>query len=126
MGCSENGTLAILPSAARTTATVTDSFNNRGARGIILFFDSTAVTDTPTITPSLQAYDPQTAAWFTVWTAAAAIASAADTTYLLYPGASGGNFTEVDGIPLPAIWRLSIAVLDADSITYSVTGHLLI
>lgn len=120
------GIIQLLPSAARTAAIQSDEQKNTGEyRGILLIVDSTAVADTPGITPSIQAYNPVGAEWVTIWTAAAAITSATNSTYLLYPGASGGNMTEVDGIPIPIQWRLSIAVADTDSITYSVVAHLL-
>ena len=86
------GIIQLFPSAARTVSVQSEEQKNTGEyRGILLIVKSTAVTDTPTITPSIQAYEPISATWVTIWTAAAAIASATATTYLLYPGASGGN-----------------------------------
>lgn len=121
-----SGTIQLLASAARTTAIQSDEVKNSGGyRGILLIIDATALAATPGVTPSIQAYDPTSNAWYTIWTAAAAIAATGDFTYLLYPGASGGNVTEVDGIPVPYRWRLSMAVADADSLTYSATAHLL-
>jgi hypothetical protein len=120
------GIIQLLASAARTAAVQSEEQKSDGSyKGILLIVDSTASADTPSITPSIQAYNPVGAEWVTIWTAAAAITGAANTTYLLYPAASGGNMTEVDGIPIPIWWRLSVAVADADSITYSAVAHLL-
>jgi hypothetical protein len=121
-----SGTVQLLASAARTAAIQSEEIKNSGGyRGILLIIDATAITATPGITPSIQAYDPTSNAWYTIWTAAAAIAATGDFVYLLYPGASGGNVTEVDGIPIPYRWRLSMAVTDTDSLTYSAAAHLL-
>lgn len=123
---SNNGTLTVLESAARTVETTSEAFSNLGARGILLVVNTPAVAATAEITPSIQAYDYTSGAWYTIWTAAAAISTETGSSYLLYPGASGGNFVEVDGIPLPARWRLSVAVANAEEVTYSVGAHLLI
>lgn len=122
----ENGTLVIFAGVARTATVTSDEINNRGARGLLVVVNSTAITATPIVTPSLQAYDTASSTWVTVWTAAATITTATTTTYMIYPGASGGNFTEVDGVPIPARFRLVFTHTDADSITYSVGAHLLI
>jgi hypothetical protein len=120
------GIIQLLASAARTAAIQSEEVKNAGEyRGILLIIDATALAATPGVTPNIQAYDPVSAAWYTVWTAAAAISATGDYTYLLYPGASGGNMTEVDAIPIPIWWRLSMTVADADSLTYSATAHML-
>lgn len=121
-----NGTLVVLASAARTATTNSEVFTNFGARGILLIVDATVEVDTAEVTPSLQAYDPLSGKYATIWTAAAAISAVGTATYLLYPGASDGNMTEVDGIPLPAQFRVVMTAADADSLTYSVGAHLLI
>lgn len=120
------GIIQLLPSAARTAAIQSEEQKSDGSyKGILLIIDATAETGTAEVTPNIQAYDPVSAAWYTVWTAAAAISATGDFTYLLYPGATDGNFTEVDGIPIPIWWRLSMTVADTDSLTYSAAAHLL-
>ena len=105
-----------------TTATHSIRFNNVDpyARGCIMIVESTAETDTAIVTPSLEVPDGN-GGWEAIWTAAATITSVTSTSYLWYPGASGGNLTEVDGIPMPVTGRFTFTHTDADSITYSVT-----
>lgn len=119
-----NHSFTVLASAART-ATVSKEIPNNGWRGLILCVNATAETATASVTPSLQAKN-EAGEWQTIWTAAAAIEAVGTFTYLLYPGASGGNFTEVDGIPLPLELRLVMTHADADALTYSIRGHWLI
>lgn len=121
-----NGDKTLLPALARTTEATTAQQLNYDARGILLLVDVTAVSGAgPSITPHIEAYDAAADDWFTIWTAAAAVTTVSENSYLLYPGASGGNMTEVDGIPLPFRWRLRMAVGSADSVTYSVGAHFL-
>lgn len=91
-------------------------------RGIIINVDVTAETDTAEVTPSLEVMDGN-GDWVAIWTAAAAISATGNVSYCLYPAALNGNFTEVDGIPLPNDFRLTFTHVDTDSITYSVVIH---
>lgn len=113
------GPQTIYPLTA-TTATHSVPFTNAANyRGIIMVVESTAETDTAEVTPSIEAPDGN-GGWEAIWTAAAAISSVATTDYLIYPGASGGNYVEVDGIPMPRSGRFTFTHADADSLTYSV------
>lgn len=112
----------ILESVERTATPAAQRFTNLGYRGCIITVHCTAVTATPLITPEMRV--PNAAGVMTahaVWTAAAAIAGTGAYEYLLYPGAAGGNFTEVDGIPLPADFDLVFTHADADAATYDAT-----
>lgn len=119
-----NHSFTILPSAART-ASVSKEIPNNGWRGLLIVVDVTALSATPAVTPQLEVKN-EAGQWQAIWTAAAAITATGDYEYLLYPGASGGNFTQVAGIPVPLESRLVFTHGDADSITYSVRGHWLI
>ena len=117
-----NGTQAIYALTA-TTATHSINFTNAtNYRGLIMIVESTAETDTAEVTPAIEVPDGN-GGWEAIWTAAAAISTIATTDYYLYPGASGGNYTEVDGISLPRSGRFTFTHADADSLTYAVTAQ---
>ncbi len=125
-----NQLVSALPSLARTV-TVSKEIKSGGHRGCIIVVEVTAGS-TPLLTPSVEVKDPG-GDFEKHWDADAAIAATGTFIYLIYPGvvtaASGGapfQGTEVANLPLPAEWRLNIAVGNANSITYAVDVHLLI
>lgn len=99
--------VTVLANEAGTAATRTSDkqVTPSHVRGIYLRVQVGTITGTPTFTPTLKrvALDGSEDA---VWTAAAAISTASTATYIIYPGASGGDVTEVDGIPVPQQWKL--------------------
>ena len=104
-----------------TTATHSINFTNAANyKGIILIVESTAETDTAVVTPAIEVPDGN-GGWEAIWTAAVAISSVATTDYLIYPGATDGNFTEVDGSIMPRVGRFTFTHADADRLTYTVT-----
>ena len=113
----------LLASAARTATTnVADQTNYNGKR-LLLVVDVTSITDTPSVTPSLQIKDSISGDYITVWTAAAALTATGEVTYYFADGASGGSFTEIEPFGLPSrTWRVVMTHADADSITYSVSA----
>lgn len=120
-----NKSETIFPSAARTAAPTSVVVDNIDWRGVILCLDVTAAAATPSITPQITARN-EAGEWQAIWTAASAVTGTGDYEYCIYPGASGGNFTEVDGVPLPREIRIEVAHADADSITYSLRAHWII
>lgn len=115
----KEGTL--LASAARTAiATSTDQLTPY-AKGIMIFLNVSAISLTPGLTLSVEMKDPVSGQYKAIWTAAVAVTGTGQYVYILSPGAKDGNATEVDGIPVPKTWRLSVAVADTDSATYSVS-----
>jgi hypothetical protein len=108
---------------AARTATVQKELRPLGARGLLLVIDVDTIAATPSVTPKLVLKDNADAFNIPFWTAAAAITATGQFTYLLYPGASGGNVTEVDGVPIPEEVLLEMTHGDADSITYGVYAH---
>ena len=117
----------LLASAARTaTANSADQTGYNGRR-LLIYIDVTSVTDTPSVTPSLQVKDSVGGGYFTVWTAATALTATGDTVYYFADGASGGSFTEILPFGLPArTWRVAMTHADSDSITYSVSCVVLV
>ena len=108
---SNNTEAAVLALEENTlvTRTSTDQ-TNTNARGMILHVNTAGIVGTTAeYTPGVQAKFND-GSYVTIWTAAAALTVNGDATYVLYPGAAGGNVTEVDGIPIPRTWRGVITV----------------
>lgn len=115
------GHTLLYPSTA-TTATHSIAVGNTNCMGMILLVDATAETDTAEVTPALEIIDGN-GDWVAIWTAAAAISATGNYSYCFYPAAINGNFTEVDGMPLPLDFRITFTHADGDSLTYSVMAH---
>lgn len=112
----------VFASAARTATESSDAISNAGAKYLLLFLDVTAITLTPSVTLSVEAYDRASGEWFTVWTAAAAVTGTGNTQYALGPGldaAAPGGFTDAENVPVPPTFRVTATHADADSATYS-------
>lgn len=113
--------LTLLDSAARTATTYSAEFEWLDAKAL-LTIDVTAIASTPTITPGLQAYDPTSGSWFTIFTATSSQSpgGAARYTYVLTDTAFlPSGFTEAKQVYLTPRMRLVITHADADYCTYS-------
>lgn len=124
-----NANTTILASAARTATTNSaDQTNHNGRRLLLAVNVSNAGTGS--ITPSLQIKDSISGNYVTVWTAAAAVTTVTTTTYYFADGAAtaaGDSFTEVRSIGLASRdWRVVVTHNNANSITYSVSGVVLL
>lgn len=114
----------MLPLAARTEDTTTDEQVNKYCPGFVLFMDVTEVGDPAgSVTLNLQIRDPVTGNWFTIWTAAAPIASVGMRTALFWPSPftdAAELYTESVDIAVPRDWRIFCDhANDVNSITYS-------
>lgn len=115
--------IEVLASAARTAAVTSDRYPSYGCRGLHLVIDVTAVTDTPSLTVTIQGYDELSGKYYSLLVGTA-ITATGTTVLKVYPGIAtlaGGAASDV----LPNSWRVSIAVGDSDSATYSVAAHLI-
>lgn len=113
--------VTLLSSAARTSTTYSAEFAWEDAKAMLTIAVS-AVSASPTVTPGLEAYDPVTGSWFTIFTAAAAQSpgGAARYTYVLTDTAFlPSGFTEAKQVYLTPRMRLIVTHADADSCTYS-------
>ena len=113
-----------LASAARVATTSGAGQTNFNARGVMLFLNVTANPGAAeTLTVSIEFEDPVSGA-FQALTAFAATATAnASYAYVLYPGAVETSLVaelEVQGLPLPRNWRVTVTHSAAGSWTYSV------
>ncbi len=116
----ENTEIVILPSAIRTTLQDVDLINDF-ARGVIITLDVTLDAALASITPSISVRDPVSGKFEQIM-AMAAVAAVGTHSYIVYPGVAAAteSIVEVVGYPLPRRWRFSMAVADADAMTYSV------
>lgn len=113
----------LLASAARTASVDTADQANMGARGIEVIVDATAAAATPSVVFTLQGKDLTSGKYYTIL-ASAAITGTGTTVMRVFPGATAAANT-VANAQLPAVWRVSVAAGDADSLTYSVGANLL-
>jgi hypothetical protein len=118
-----NAEFTILQSAVRSGTLYSDDLVNYNAKGILLFFDITAVPGTDTVQLVVQVKDFASGGYndFLVGTA---WSTTGRRTYLLYPGAvnTSGDVDVVEGSPLPRTWRVAIIHSAATDFTYSVGG----
>lgn len=119
------GITPFFTSAARTATVSSAERQTSFARGLMLFVD-VSLAGTGSITPKIEVAVPSVGTYFTVWTATTALTTNGLRAYLFYPGASGGSYTEVSAIPLGWQWRVTMTHNNANSITYSADGVLLI
>lgn len=117
-----HGAFTVLPSAARTAAPDTQEFEHRGARGLVVVVDATAVTGTPSVTVTVAGVDRVSGKTWTLL-ASAAITGTGTTVLKIGPGLTAAANAAVNDM-LPPVFRVTCAHGDSDSITYSVTGHL--
>jgi len=116
----------LLASAARTATANSADQVSYNSKGLVLYLDVTSVTDTPSITLSLEIKDSIGGGYFTVWTAAAAVTATGDKAYLFVPGGAAGSYTEAVNLVVSRTWRLTVTHADADSITYSCSCCMLV
>jgi len=119
-----NDNTVLLESAERTETTTSRDVTNTGARGLHLIIDVTAVTDTPTITVTLQGKDEVSGKYYTLLTSAG-ISTVSTTVLRLYPGLTASANVIANDV-LPPVFRLSVAHSDTDAITYSIGANLVI
>lgn len=109
-------------SAARTATPTAVELTSEEARGLHLVIDVTAITSTPSVVPTIDAYDPLSGKWYNLLTGNAIVATGT-TVLKIYPGivaVPNGAASDV----VPDVFRVVMTHADADSITYSVAAHL--
>lgn len=112
-----NTNVSILASAARTTAQAV-TFTNHNGRGVHVVLDVTAITDTPSLTLTIEGQDAVSGKYYTILTGTA-VSTVSTNVYKVYPGiAAAANAAASDIVPRNG--RISVAVADADSATYSI------
>lgn len=109
-------------SSARTATPTNAELTTEGARGLHLVIDVTAVTSTPSVVPTVDAYSPLANKWYNLLTGVA-ITATGTTVLKIYPGiATAANAAASDVVP--DTFRVVMTHGNANSITYSVEAHL--
>lgn len=109
----------IAPSAART-ATFTGTANSiPGCIGAEFLVDITAVSATPSVQMSIEAFDVASGKWISLGSWASSFSTVSSQIFRWLPGISTAG--RMNNGVLPKTWRLVATHLDADSITYSIT-----
>lgn len=117
--------ITVLPTAARTATPTVDQFNveHGSPSGLVCVIDVTAIVATPSVTFTLQGYDPVSTR---VWTllASAAIATVSTTILRVHPElTAAANLIAKDIVP--DAFTLTAVHGNANSITYSVSIHVI-
>lgn len=116
------GAQATITAAAAGTFT-TSTMNTPFALGLqVRLYVSAASGTTPTVTITLQGFDPASGQYFTIGAANAAMAATAGNIYTVtyYPGIGAGTSPNTGQVvALPPFWRLSYTIAGT---TPSVTG----
>lgn len=117
-------TFTVYTSSARTASPNDIEYRNlTNAIGMILSIDVTAISDTPSVTFTVEGVDVFADQTWTIITSAA-YTSVTSGVLKIYPGiTTSANVAVADVIP-PNI-RITATHADADSITYSVAAHLI-
>lgn len=111
---------ALLASAARTATTVSDYVTNVvNGQQLAVVIDVTDVgEDSPSITATIQGFDPTTGKTWTIL-ASAAISTVSTTVLRVSPHLTASANAIAKDI-IPGMFRVSVAHDDADEITYAI------
>lgn len=119
-----NEDFTVLASAARTALVNSSDFTNRNARGVHIVINVTAIVSAPSLVFTVQGKDSVSSAYYTILVSAA-IVGTGTTVLRIYPGLTAAANVTVSDV-LPRQWRVSVAVGNANSITYSVGASLIV
>lgn len=110
-------------SAARTTTPTAVTFDAGTAASLHLVIDVTAATATPSVVPTIDAYDALSGKWYNMLTGLAITATGTTVLKVGRGIAAVANAAAADA--LPGHLRLTMTHADSDSITYTAAAHLL-
>ena len=114
----------LLATAARTATIASADQRNAYHRGVRVHIKTTVDPAAASLTFTIQGKDSITGDYYTLL-ASAAVAAVGETYLVVYPsGTAVANAYAVQ--PLPAYWRVNVAVADTDSMTYGITAELLV
>lgn len=116
-----------LASAARTATPTVSIIKTTGFNAITVVVEKTADASTPSVVFTIEGYDSVIDDWYTILTSAAVTNSTSNGTILAFhvgPGVGAVTNLAV-GAYLPREIRIKPTHGDSDSITYSVSYHLM-
>lgn len=113
------GRAAVLyPSLARTATPTAYSLQSRGAKGLAVFINASAITSTPSVVVTIDGYNAGSGIWYNILTSAA-IATVSTKRMVVAPGiVENANLTVSTLIPETV--RVVMTHANVNSITYSV------
>ena len=118
--------IEVIPSTALQGETlIGDEKKTQDGRGILLGIKMSTLATTPTFTPKIQVKGAA-GVWVDYWTAAAAISTASDNLYVIYPETTlGGDAIEHVNLPCPFSWRLVLTFGGSGSATVEASAQVL-
>lgn len=117
-----NSEFTILASAVRAATTSSADLVNYNARGVMLWFDLTAVPGVDTVQVTVELKDPVSGKYTGAYYFEAALAGTGFRTYLVYPGHTAGQLNGSINQAIPRTWRVTVTHVGAGNFTYSVGG----
>ncbi len=114
----------ILASAARTSSVSSSDFTNFNAKGIKVVIDVTADPAAASVTFDIEGKDPISGNYYSLLTSAA-VTAVGTTVLTVFPGIAETANLKASDI-LPRTYRVTATHADGDSITYSVSGALVV
>lgn len=114
--------ITLYPSAARTATPAAVTVATGYARGLHLVVDVSAIVSTPSITVTLEQQDVASGKWYPL-IASAAITAVSTTVLKVYPGLPAAANASVNDVLTETV-RCTVTHANGNSITYSVTAHL--
>lgn len=111
--------VGVFPSKERTATHSSPDIRNYGnGVGLVAVIDCTSITDTPSVTFTIEGKDPSSGKYYTILTSAA-VASVSTVVLRVHPDlTAAANLVAKD--MLPAVWRVTATHGDTDAIIYSV------
>lgn len=116
-----------LASAARTATPTVPTIKTSGFNSLMVVIEKTASSSTPSVVFTVEGYDSVIDDWVVLLTSAAVTNSTTDGTIIaLHVGPGVATVTNLAaGVYLPREVRVKATHADSDSITYSVSYHLM-
>ena len=113
---------------AYTTTAVGADITNHNARGVLLHMDLTAAGGVSGVTIAIQAKDPASNKYQTIFVDSSARTATGSYRYLVYPGASAslGSYNATSAGAVPRTWRVIVTNTDGSSYTFSVGYQLIV
>lgn len=120
-----NTAQTLFGSAARTVAIAGSVVPNYNARGIIVMMNVTAASGTGGLTLKIEGVDLTGVMLYTILVAAAPVTAIGLYVYRVYPGLTPVAGLTVNDV-LPRMHKVSVAVGDASSYTYSLAANFIL
>lgn len=126
MSDDKTATVLIPAGTTRTTAYSGPTSLAKTEAGILVILNVTAASGTGGLTVRINAVDPGSGSNVALNAAPTAVTATGTYSYALYPyGAATGDVTQATSFYLPRSFRVTVAVGDASSYTYSLSYTLL-